>query len=168
MTVSPRVPLSRHPLHYVWLGGLVAGALDIIYACTFWGSRGVAPTRILQSVAAGWVGRDAAIAGGWMTALLGLVSHFGIAMAMALAYYLAARRLPSLARHPWRYGALYGLFLYGVMTYAVTPLSAAGNGSMPSWQWIHLWHVAAHVILVGMPCALAARYALLVRQADRH
>jgi len=49
-------PTSRGlaPWMIVALGGLVAGTIDITYACTFWGIKaGVLPPRIFQSVAAG-------------------------------------------------------------------------------------------------------------------
>ena len=54
----------------ILLGGLIAGALDIVYAFVVYGplSYGVSPRAVLQSVAAGWIGRDASRAGGWSTA----------------------------------------------------------------------------------------------------
>ena len=51
---------TRHPLRYVALGGIAAGTLDLIYICTLYAFKGVSPVRILQSIAAGWLGRDAA------------------------------------------------------------------------------------------------------------
>lgn len=150
---------ARHPLRYVALGGIAAGALDLIYICSLYASKGVSPVRIFQSIAAGWLGRDAAVAGGSTTALLGLLSHFGIALAMAYAYYAVSRHWKTLIEHPLRYGMLYGLLLYAVMTYVVVPLSAAGGPAPSAWQWINLAHIAAHVFLVGVPIALAARLA---------
>lgn len=45
---------ASRPWAYVLAGGLVAGALDILYACGFWWWKaGVPAPRILQSVAAG-------------------------------------------------------------------------------------------------------------------
>lgn len=149
---------------YAVYGGLTAGALDLIYISTFVAVLyGLGPQRILHSIAAGWVGHDAARAGGAATAALGFVSHFAIAVAMALVYALAARRLPVLVRQPWRYGALYGLALYFAMNYIVVPLSAAGDG-LKALQWADLAHIAAHVLLVGIPCALAAAVALGARR----
>lgn len=142
----------------VLLGGLAAGTFDLIYICSLWAFRGISPVRILQAIAAGWLGRDAAIAGGYASALLGLVSHFSITGAMAFTYGAVALRIPALIHHPYRYGPLYGLLLYAVMTYVVVPLSAAGTGHAPAWQWINLAHIAAHMLLVGLPCAWAARY----------
>ena len=61
------MPLANARSLPAWtaLGGLVAGALDIAYAITYWGlTRQVPAQRILHSVASGLVGRDAALAGG--------------------------------------------------------------------------------------------------------
>lgn len=156
--MNARAPSPMFP-RAVLLGGAVAGTLDILYAFAFWGAQGIPPVKILQSVAAGWLGREA-FTGGAASALLGAVSHYGIALVMAWTFYQAARRVPALARHPFRHGALYGVLLYAVMTYAVVPLSAAGERGWPAWQWQQLAHVAAHAVLVGIPCALAARRVL--------
>ena len=140
-------------------GGFVAGALDILYACAFWGvRRGVPARRIFQSVAAGVLGK-ATFDGGVKTAALGLALHFLIALCMAVAYYVVARRWALLWRQPWLCGAVYGVFLYVVMNYVVVPLSRAGAGSKDV-LWVTL-SVAAHVLLVGIPCALFARRAVL-------
>jgi uncharacterized membrane protein YagU involved in acid resistance len=148
------------PWQWIVIGGLVAGALDILYAMAYWQLKaGVSPARILQSVAAGLIGKEQALAGDHATAALGAVLHFGIALAMAYAYYAASDRLRALARRPVFYGALYGLLLYAIMNYVVVPLSAAGPppSSQPA-SWLVL-SIAAHVVLVGIPCALASSYA---------
>lgn len=147
----------RRPLDAVLLGGLVVGTLDIVYAMTFWGLRGVAPSRILQSVASGLLGQ-AAREGGWATALLGAVLHFGIATTMAYAYYLASGRFPALIRRPIVYGMLYGVFLYFFMNLVVVPLSAAGGPSFEPLLWV-VCSIAVHMFFVGVPCALFARMA---------
>lgn len=147
----------RRPLHAVLLGGLVVGTFDIVYAMAFWGPQGVAPMRILQSIAAGLLGQ-AARDGGWATALLGAVLHFTIATAMAAAYYLASARIPALIRRPIVYGMLYGLFLYLFMNLVVVPLSAAGGPSFEPLLWV-VCSIAVHLFLVGIPCALFARLA---------
>ena len=145
-------PVRRaHPFHLILVGGLLAGLLDITYACFFWRFKAGLPAgRIFQSVAAGLLG-EASFEGGSATAALGLGLHFSIALGMALAYYLAARRRPALARRPLRYGPVYGLGLYAFMTYVVLPLSAAGRGSRDP-LWIGL-SVLVHIALVGLPIA---------------
>ena len=100
-------------------GGLVAGTFDITYAWAFWALKAHVPMqRIFQSVAKGLLG-PAAYQGGAATAALGLFLHFFIATSMAFAYYLVAQRWPALRVHPLRYGAAYGLLLYGIMNYIV-------------------------------------------------
>lgn len=138
-------------------GGAVAGTLDIVYACVFWALRSAVPARrILQSVAAGLLGK-ASFEGGAATAALGLALQYLIAISMSAAYYLVAVRWPLLWRRPAACGAAYGLLLYGIMNYVVVPLSAAGSGSkVPLWI---ILSIAAHVLLVGIPIALFARRA---------
>ena len=96
----------------------------------------------------------------YRTALLGAASHFAITVAMAWAYYLAARRLPALVRRPVLYGALYGIMLWFVMIHVVVPLSAAPPDQSAPWAWVLWVNIAAHMFLVGVPCALGARWAL--------
>ena len=151
------------PWLFVLAGGLVAGALDILYACVFWGvRRGVPARRIFQSVAAGVLGK-ATFDGGVSTAALGLALHFFIAISMAVAYYVVARRWPLLWRQPWLCGAVYGLFLYGFMNYVVVPLSRAGGGSKDV-LWVTL-SIVVHMVLVGIPCAVFARRAVMAQGA---
>jgi hypothetical protein len=143
---------------FVVAGGLIAGTLDIAFACVFWAVKASVPAqRILQSVAAGLLG-TASFEGGAATAALGLALHYTIATAMAAAYYVAARRWAPLVERPWLCGAIYGLLLYGVMNLVVVPLSAAGAGSKdPLWMALG---VAAHVVLIGVPIALCVRLAV--------
>ena len=143
-------------------GGLVAGAFDIAYACIFWALKaGVVPRRILQSVAAGLIGREAAVQGGNATAALGFVLHFFIALTMAAIYFLVSRHWSLLWRRAWMLGAIYGLWLYIAMNYIVVPMSrAGGGGTNRDPVWITL-SVLVHVVLIGIPCAVGARYGIL-------
>ena len=143
----------------VLAGGLLAGALDITYACVFWAIKAdLPPTRIFQSVAAGLLGK-ASFEGGAATAALGLSLHFFIACTMALTYYFVSRRWTVLVRRPVPLGIAYGLLLYVVMNFVVVPLSAASAGSRDP-TWIALT-VAVHAFLIGLPIALfASRTAL--------
>jgi len=157
MTTPPASTRRPRPARFVLAGGLVAGALDIVYACAFWALKaGVPARRILQSVAAGLLGRSS-FEGGAATAALGLTLHLLIATSMSATYYLVARRWAFLRRRPVLCGAGYGLLLYGIMNYVVVPLSAAGPGSKDP-LWIAL-SIAVHVLLIGIPIALLTRRA---------
>jgi uncharacterized membrane protein YagU involved in acid resistance len=151
---------ARHssPWPPVIAGGFLAGTLDILYACIFWAAKAdLPPSRILQSVAAGLLGK-ASFEGGAATAALGLLLHYFIACTMAVAYYLAARRWNALVRRPVAWGIVYGLLLYVVMNYIVVPLSAASPGSKDP-TWIALT-VAVHAFLIGVPIAWFSSRAL--------
>ena len=152
-------PRPRNAAAMIVLGGLVAGTLDIVYAIGFWAIKaGVAPMRILQSVAAGVLG-ETSFHGGIGSAALGLVLHFAIMCAMVGVYLLLARYwAPLRERSLLAAGAIYGLALYAAMTWVVVPLSAAGPGPKdPTWI---ACSIAMH-LLVGVLCAWFARRALL-------
>lgn len=115
----------------IFYGGLTVGTLDLIDAFVFFGMRsGSKPVPILHSIAAGFVGRDAARAGGYPTAILGVVAHYLVAFSIVTVYVLASRMLPALRKHWFVCGILYGVIAYFVMTWFVVPLSNAGNGSI--------------------------------------
>ena len=150
--------MNRRVAGWVVAGGLVAGALDIAFACGYWAiARDVPAGRILQSVASGVLGK-ASFDGGTATAMLGLALHFFITLVMSLVYFAASRRLPALAQRPVALGALYGVALWIAMNYVVVPLSNAAGGSPGLDLWTGM-SIAAHVLLVGIPIALCARRA---------
>lgn len=138
----------------VW-GGLLAGLGDITFAFVTAGLNGVGPVRVLQSVAGGLLGA-AAREGGLATAALGGVLHFLIAFAWATVYWLAGRRLGVLVRRPVVCGLLYGAFVYFFMYFVVLPLSAIYFKPSRELSSV-LLNSAGHMLLVGLPIALAAR-----------
>jgi hypothetical protein len=142
-------------------GTLAVGTLDILDALIFFGLRGARPIRILQSIAAGLLGRDA-FNGGWGTATLGLAVHFFIAFVIVLVFLLASRRLPVLTRQPVLVGLVYGIGVYLVMTFVVVPASAAGGGGLPAWP-VALNGLLIHMFGVGLPASLAASAAARAR-----
>jgi len=162
-TATPH-PRRTYPLAYVIAGGLVAGTLDIVFATSFWGLKADVPgQRILQSVASGLFG-PAAFEGGLRTASLGLLLHYLIAISMALAWYVVAKRWPMTRDLPVRAGTIYGIFLYLVMNLVVVPLSAARPGSRdPVWIGLSL---AVHMLLIGIPIALFVRQGLAEAESE--
>jgi uncharacterized membrane protein YagU involved in acid resistance len=151
--------MRTRALRFVVAGGLLAGALDITYACLFWAIKaGVPAQRIFQSVAAGLLGKDS-FTGGWPTASLGLALHFFIATTMSVTYFLVARRVPTLGVRPVPFGAAYGLLLYVIMNYVVVPLSNAPHGGAKDPLWVGL-SIVVHMVLIGIPIAVFTRRAL--------
>ena len=89
--------------------------------------------------------------------MLGLVSHLAITCAMAALFIFASRRVAWLRHQPLIGGAVFGLAAFAVMNYVVVPLSAAAVQS-PKGVFL-IGGLLAHVLLVGLPIALAARWA---------
>jgi hypothetical protein len=147
---------ADHPPLWKVIAGatLLVGTLDISDAFIFYGLRGVSPIRLLQNIASGALGR-AAFGMGHRSALLGLIFHFFIAFSATTVFLLASRKLP-LARHPWLYGALFGIALYCVMNYIVLPLSKIGLRPTPPLTPL-INGVAALVFCIGIPLAFIAR-----------
>jgi uncharacterized membrane protein YagU involved in acid resistance len=151
---SPGQPRAFETILY---GGLAIGLGDLIFAFTFyWLILGGRPVRIFQSVAAGVLGRETAIAGGVKTFLFGIFMHFVVATCIAVVYFLFTRVLPLLLRHPVVSGLLYGVAAYFGMKYLVLPLSAIGRpGTIPRLP-ILISEILGHALLVGLPVALIA------------
>jgi hypothetical protein len=147
---------ESRPWRAILLGGLIAGTIDISYACIFsYLRRGTSPVRILQSVASGALGRSA-FEGGARTAVLGLVFHFLIATIAAAFYYLASRPLRFLVNYAVICGPLYGVCIYLVMNFVVLPLSAIG--SRPALPLpVLISGLLIHMFGIGLPIALIVR-----------
>lgn len=135
--------------------GVIAGVLDIVYALVVYGALGVAPARVLQSIAGGLLGPDA-FDGGLATAVLGGMLHFFIAIAMAAGYLVLSRRFDGMRTAPLFGGLVYGMLLFLIMYVVVVPLSAA-TVTMPSGRLL-AGALFAHVALVGIPIALVVRH----------
>ena len=141
-------------------GGLAIGILDFLDATIFFMLySGAAFPRIWQGVAAGVLGRDTAVAGGWNTAVLGIFLHFVIAFLVATVYYIGARNISFLVRRPVMSGLIFGVVANFVMQYVVIPLSAAGGGSPAPFRLpVFLNSVIGHALFVGLPVALIAAW----------
>jgi hypothetical protein len=136
-------------------GGLMCGVLDISSAFVIWGVRGIGPVRILQSVAAGLLGRQS-FEGGFATAALGTVLHFFIAFTACTVYFAVSRKVGLLVQQTYLAGALYGIVVWLVMNLIVLPISAAGR---PRFTVSSVaTGLIVHVLFVGLPIALAVRW----------
>lgn len=134
--------------------GLIVGVLDISSAFILSYPKGVGPIGVLQGVAAGLVGREAAITGGLATAGLGLAIHFFIAFVVSSVFYIASRKLIFLTQHAVTSGLLYGVVIYCFMYWIVMPLA---------YPIVHpsisrdVTAVCVHMLLIGLPISLIVR-----------
>lgn len=131
--MSDPTPSAMSAPSRILVAGFGGGLVDLIYATAVGATKGRSFEQVWQGVASGWLGK-AASDGGWATAALGLLTHFGIALSMALAYALAASRMPVLLRRPWFCGLAYGFVLYAVMYGVVLPLRFPQ--AFPRWDGV--------------------------------
>ena len=142
-------------LRTILVTGLTAGVCDLVGAIVSSLHRGVTPFRILQAVASGWLGTSSYDLG-YRSAVLGLVSHFMIAMGAATVFYLASRAIPFLLERPLISGILYGIAVYWFMQLVVLPLSAYPHKRLATWSGIVIGNIV-HMICVGTPIALVTK-----------
>jgi uncharacterized membrane protein YagU involved in acid resistance len=110
---------------------------------------------LLQFIASGLLG-PAAFAGGLGSALLGLLLHVAFSLVIAAVFILAATRLPVLRRNLTLGGLLYGVVVYFVMNFVVTPLSAAPPSEGITLAVI-VEGIIGHALTIGLPLAVIAR-----------
>jgi hypothetical protein len=134
--------------------GLIAGTLDILDALIVTWVRGVAPVRVLYSIASGVLG-ETARAGGFLVAALGLALHFFIAYSVSTVFILASRQMPLLVRRAAPMSMLYGILVMLVMQFVVLPLAGFQGGLRWGIGLLNL--TAAHLFCVGLPIGLVTR-----------
>lgn len=140
-------------------GGLSIGILDFLDASIFFPNYfGITVQRVWQGVAAGLLGREAAIGGGWNTASLGIFLHFVVAFCIATVYFLISHRVSFLIKHPVVSGIVYGISAHFVMQFVIIPISAIGWRSSPFDLGSFLNSIIGHALLVGLPVALIATW----------
>jgi hypothetical protein len=144
------------PARAIGYGALTVAVLEGLDAIVFFGLRGASPVRIFQGIAAGLLGRQAAIEGGVATAMLGVALHFVVALGIVSTYYAASRKIRVLTTHPLLCGAIYGVVVYFFMNQVVIPLSAIGRGSSPSLP-VLVNGLLIHIVGVGLPTAYFVR-----------
>lgn len=132
------------------LGGVVAGALDILDAFVVTWIAGGSAVRVLQFIASGVLG-SAALQGGWLAASVGLALHFVIALGAATVFLGLTRLLPVFLHHPLIAGIAFGLGVFLVMNLVVLPLAGFPGGLPAGWRLVN--GLLIHAFGVGLPIA---------------
>ncbi len=144
---------NQAPLPAIFVGGLIVGVLDLIYAILVYSPR--QPILVPQTIASGVLGMKS-YGGGAQTAALGVVLHFVIALGAATVYYVASRRFGFLVQRPIVSGLVYGALVYFFMHLVVLPLSAVPKGNTP---FVYMaFEFVEHWFCVGLPIALSVRH----------
>jgi len=143
-------------LETIVAGGVVVALLDAANAVVFWYFyRGTEPHVIFQSIAAGLYGRES-FSGGMTTAWVGALLHCVIAFGIAATFYLGPLALPV----PYERAVLRGMTSGATVPprggRIVIPLSNTTPAPFrPAWFAANF---GGHVLLVGLPVALIARW----------
>lgn len=137
--------------------GAVVGVLDGAFAVTlcFIYATTCIPMRTFQGIAAGVLSREPALAGGAVTAALGLALHFFIATGWATVYGVVYQRWAGLRRLTARplglalVAVAFGMLVWLAMNRVVVPLSYARATALFSQIWWVL--LLGHPVVVGLP-----------------
>jgi len=111
-------------------------------------------TRLWQGVASTLLGRSA-FDGGTTTALIGVLMHFGVALTWSSVFYFIVMRwgwIRRLLATPYgviKVAALYGPFVWLVMSLVVIPLALRRPPSIVTVRW--LVQLVGHFPFVGIP-----------------
>ena len=149
--------MTRKPLSRLVRAGLLTGVVDGLFACVlsvvYYGNL----TRVWQGVAATLLG-PRALEGGMRTAAIGVLMHFGVAIAWSAVFLLSYERSVGIRRVVRSRGgvlkaaAVYGPFIWLVMSLAVIPLLVHRPPSL-TWRW---WlQLIGHIPFVGLPLVWA-------------
>jgi hypothetical protein len=148
-TVATFSMQESRALPAIFVGGLIAGALDLTSAfITFgWG--------VPRAIAGGLLGRTA-LQGGTGTFMLGVLLQFFIACSAATIYYAVSRRLEFMVEHAVVCGMFYGIAVFLVMNLVVLPLSAL-HAKGPYRLAGLIQGLLVHMIIIGLPIALSVK-----------
>ena len=138
-----------------WLTTAVAdGLFSSVLAAFFHGST---VERLWQGVASTVLG-PGAFTGGTRTVLIGVLMHFGVALGWSAVFLLLATRWASLRRviaapaGVVKVAAVYGPFIWLVMSMAVIPLLVQRPPAINIRWWVQL---IGHFPFVGLPIVAA-------------
>ena len=148
-------PKKSRASRAIFWGGLLAGVLDLTAAIVTNGFRGIAPIRILQSIASGLLGAES-YRGGFRTALMGTALHFVITFGAATVYYVASRQFRFLVNQAVISGLIFGIAVYWFMNLVVLPLSAFPH-KITFRPALLVTGLVVHMLCVGLPIALSVR-----------
>ena len=140
---------KRHALLAIFVGGGIAGTLDLLQACILFG------WNIPLVIAGGLLGPDA-FHGGVGTYVLGVILHFFIAFSAAAVYYGASRKLRFMTEHWIVCGLFFGGAVQEVMNLIVLPLSAL-HAKGPYELRDLIIGLLVHMVVVGLPISFSVR-----------
>lgn len=152
--ISENKPAMGAIAAVLW-GALVSGTLDAADGSAyFYIVRHATPFEVLQFIASGWFG-EKAFSMGLVGSLIGMVSHYAIAIVLAAIYVLAATALPVLKKLWVAFGLAYGAAIFLTMNFVVLPHTNVVDWGVTPVYIVH--GLISHAILVGGSIAYFAK-----------
>jgi hypothetical protein len=155
--LHPNARQRTRSLPWLLLGGYTVATLDMLSAMAYWAPHGVPAHRLLQSIAAWFLG-PAAFSGGVATSVLGALVYGHLMWGVVALYHAIARRHPVLLRRPILCGSIYGAIAYFGIFAGLAALLRGKPTDLGEPAWI-LTCLVVFMTLVGIPCALFSRAA---------
>lgn len=159
-SVAPPSAVPRPALRALFRAGLLTALIDGLFSSALnVFAYGSTVTRLFQGVAATLLDREA-FDGGLSTAAVGVLMHVGVAFGWSAVFVLGLMRAaPVRALLVSRYGvikvaALYGPFIWLVMSLVVIPLLTGRPPAITGRWWIQFF---GHIPFVGLPIAAVSR-----------
>lgn len=132
--------------------GLLDGAAAVIMS---YARSGITPDRIFKYISSAVLG-IAAFSGDGGIVALGVFFHFLVAYIWGLIFFMAYPRFSFLQHNRWLTGCAYGLFVWFMMNFVVSPLTLAPKLKF-SWGGA-MEGCAFHMLCVGLPIVLITHY----------
>lgn len=151
---SPAPSAMSTTVRAIAIGGAVVGTLDAIDGVAYFGlTAGFGPVRVLQYIASGALGTSA-FEGGFATAGLGAIIHYGLAYGFTAAFVLVWARVAGIRRAGAVAGLAWGVAVWAFMNLLVLPLSRVPPSPITLISAIH--GIVGHALFVGLAAAVVA------------
>jgi hypothetical protein len=151
-STSDTAPRPGNVIAAILAGGFMAATFDFFAAMLIYGGTA---SGVAKAIARGWFGA-AVKSMPPIVDVIGIASHYAILLIATAIFVLTSLRFPVLRRRAWISGPLFGVCIYGVMHFAILPLSALHAINNPKGaQFVE--EFLGHMFVIGLPIALWAR-----------
>ena len=162
--MSSQAP-KKNKVKLILLAGLLVGTLDIVSACTdYYIATGKGPEGVLRYVASGVFGQQA-FTGSNSMLIWGLLFHYIIAFSFTVFFFWIYPKIKFMAAFPILTAFVYGIFMWGITTRIVLPLSNTPPGTFHFWKAIKA--IMILVVMIGIPLSFIAKNYFGKRQPEQ-
>lgn len=130
----------------------IAGTLDILCALVqFYIKTGKNPVAVLKFIASGFFGKEA-FADNSLMPIYGLFFHYVIAFSWTALFFFLFPKISFLSKNKFVSGAVYGVFIWIIMTLLILPLSNAPD--LPFNIIQSILGIIILILAVGIPISI--------------